>query len=146
VGWRPDPQWRTVRDSDRYVCADCATPIRAYQYRFHPPESTSYERCIGVAWCPECHVFQSQLVHVSRKLELVDVLAALPEGERDRIRRPERVLVAYLDALARQGVTWEPRSAPSGLPGPAADTDPPKRRKRGPRIAHRRWTGRPPRP
>ncbi|MDI2132166.1 hypothetical protein [Yinghuangia seranimata] len=128
------------------MCADCATPIRTYQYRFHPPESASYERCIGFFWCPECRVYQSQMVHVSRKLELVDVLGPLPEDERDRIRKPDHVLVAYLDSLARQGVTWEPRPAPPGLPGPPPDTDAPRRRKRGHRTAHRRWTGRPPRP
>ncbi|WP_285565462.1 hypothetical protein [Streptomyces sp. RTGN2] len=38
------------------------------------------------------------MVHVPRTHVLVDALASLPTDERDRLRRSEAKLVAYLDA------------------------------------------------
>jgi hypothetical protein len=76
--------------------------IRSYQYRFHPPGSDSFERCISLAWCSVCRIYATALVHVPRRRALVDELAGLPEAERERVLRSEAGLVAFLDRRARR--------------------------------------------
>ncbi len=55
--------WDTVADGDRRICADCGTPVRSYRYRFHPPESAMFERCVGLAWCSGCRPYSGHMVH-----------------------------------------------------------------------------------
>ena len=94
----------TVPDGDRYACAACRTPVRSYQHRCHPPESPLYERCVGLAWCPDCRTYTADLVHVPRQRTLTDALAALPEDRRERIARSETRLIDFLNREARG--TW----------------------------------------
>ncbi|MGW5423951.1 hypothetical protein [Streptomyces sp. NPDC003943] len=101
---RPQDRYRwikggleSVADGERRVCADCRTPIRSYQYRFHPPESELYERCVGFAWCPECRLYAGNMVDVPRRRVLVDVLAGLPAERREALRGKEPALIDYLD-------------------------------------------------
>ncbi|MCB5179583.1 hypothetical protein [Streptomyces antimicrobicus] len=101
--WRKDATWHTVARDDRRVCAACGALVRSYQYRFHPPESSMFERCIAFAWCPVCRVYVSHLVHIPREQVLVDALAVLPSEQRARLLRSETRLVAYLDRQARRG-------------------------------------------
>lgn len=93
--------WDTVPDGDRRVCAACGTPIRSYQYRFHPPGSTMFERCVGLAWCSSCRIYCSNLVHIPRQRVLVDALASLPLELRERLLRSEARLIKFLDHDAR---------------------------------------------
>jgi hypothetical protein len=93
--------WDTVSDAVRRICAACGTPVRSYQYRFHPPESSMFERCIGLAWCSSCRIYSGNMVHVPRKRVLVDALAPLPREQRERISRSETRLVESLDRQAR---------------------------------------------
>jgi hypothetical protein len=71
--------------------------VRSYQYRFHPPESAGFERCIGFAWCSGCRIYSGNMVYVPRKRVLVDALASLPADDRDQLLRKEAALVDYLD-------------------------------------------------
>ncbi|WMX48551.1 hypothetical protein [Streptomyces roseicoloratus] len=98
--WLKGPLQSTL-DGARRACADCGTTIRAYRYRQHPPESRSYERCIGFAWCSACRVFAANTVYVPRERALVDRLAGLPAGRREALLRKEADLVAHLDR------TWD---------------------------------------
>lgn len=75
----------------------CHEPVLSYQYRFHPPESSSFERCIGFAWCSGCRIYSANMVHVPRERVLVDVLASLPVDDRDQLLRKEAALVDCLD-------------------------------------------------
>ncbi|MFB7254467.1 hypothetical protein [Streptomyces nojiriensis] len=84
-------------DGDRRVCAACGTPVRSYQYRFYLPESTLFERCIGLAWCSGCRIYTGNMVYIPRKRVLVDALASLPREERERIARSETRLIEFLD-------------------------------------------------
>ncbi|KPC82956.1 hypothetical protein ADK82_10135 [Streptomyces sp. NRRL S-4] len=95
--WVKSTTWETLLDGDRRVCAACGTAVRSYRYRFHPPESPSFERCIGLAWCSGCRVYSGSMVHVSRGQVLVDALASLPWDRRERVERSETKLVGYLD-------------------------------------------------
>ncbi|MFD5411484.1 hypothetical protein [Streptomyces nojiriensis] len=88
-------------DGDRRVCAACRTPVRSYQYRFYPPESALFERCIGFAWCSGCRIYAGNMVHVPRKRVLVDALASLPREQRERIARSETRLIEFLDRRLR---------------------------------------------
>ncbi|WP_327733126.1 hypothetical protein OG749_03910 [Streptomyces nojiriensis] len=90
-------------DGDRRVCAACGTPVRSYQYRFYPPESALFERCIGFAWCSGCRIYSGNMVHVPRKRVLVDALAPLPREQRERIARSETRLIEFLDRRLRDG-------------------------------------------
>ncbi|WP_104818746.1 hypothetical protein [Kitasatospora sp. MMS16-BH015] len=106
---RPGRGWQKVAELGVMVgeggarsCATCGAGVRAYQYRFHPMGSRQFERCIGFAWCPDCRVYVSALVHVPREQVLVDALADLPAGERERLERSETRLVAYLDRTSRR--------------------------------------------
>ncbi|WP_460342891.1 hypothetical protein [Actinoallomurus acanthiterrae] len=71
--------------------------VRSYRYRYYPPESEFYERCIGLSWCSGCHVYTGTMVHVPRRETLTDALASLPVEERDRLRHSEVRLIEYLD-------------------------------------------------
>lgn len=68
------------------MCAACGTPVRSYQYRFYPPESTLFERCIGLAWCSGCRIYWGSMVHVSREQVLVDALVSLPANNENGSR------------------------------------------------------------
>ncbi|OIJ87864.1 hypothetical protein BIV25_37605 [Streptomyces sp. MUSC 14] len=76
----------------------CREPVRSYQYRFHPPESSSFERCTGSAWCSGCRIYSGNMVYVPRKRVLVDALASLPADDRERLLRNEAVLIDHLDS------------------------------------------------
>ncbi|MFF7244676.1 hypothetical protein ACFZBU_12355 [Embleya sp. NPDC008237] len=71
--------------------------MRTYRFRRHPPESAMFERCIGLAWCPECRIYIGAMVYVPRTLPLVDALASLPADERTRLLRKEAALIDHLD-------------------------------------------------
>lgn len=83
----------------------CHEPVRSYQYRYHPPESSSFERCIGFVWCSGCRIYSGAMVYVHRKRVLVDALASLAVDDRDRLLRSEAALVDYLDSRDRGGRT-----------------------------------------
>ncbi|WP_020551541.1 hypothetical protein [Embleya scabrispora] len=74
--------------------------MRAYQFRTYPPESTMFERCIGLAWCSECRLYVGAMVYIPRTRPLVDALASLPADERARLLRKEMALIDYLDRQA----------------------------------------------
>ncbi|MCY0929565.1 hypothetical protein OTB20_25875 [Streptomyces sp. H27-H1] len=76
------------------------TPVRSYQFRLHPPESSMFERCVGLAWCSGCRIYSGAMVYIPRTRALVDALGSLPPDERVRLRRSEVKLVDHLD---RQG-------------------------------------------
>lgn len=80
----------------------CAGTIRSYTYRYYPPSSASYERCVGLAWCSDCRTWSGAMVHVPRDRVLDDPLAGLAPDERDRLRRQERGLVRHLDRMVRR--------------------------------------------
>lgn len=101
-GWWTGYQWRNV--SRLHADEDCAGTVRSYAYRYYPPASTSYERCVGLAWCGDCRTWSGAMVHVPRDRVLEDALADLRSEERDRLYRKERELVRYLDRLARRGL------------------------------------------
>ncbi|MFC9734130.1 hypothetical protein ACFWEO_07910 [Streptomyces roseolus] len=100
----------TVGDGERRICAACGTDVRSYQFRVHPPESSVFERCVGLAWCSGCRVYCGAMVHVPRTRVLVDALASLPEDEAARLRRSEVKLVEYLERQGRRR-SW---STPGG--------------------------------
>ncbi|MFJ5927168.1 hypothetical protein ACIQF6_31715 [Kitasatospora sp. NPDC092948] len=78
------------------TCTDCDGPIRRYLYRLHPPESSGYERCVGISWCAACRTYSTFLGVVPRERALTDALAELPAEERERLLRKEHLLVAHL--------------------------------------------------
>ncbi|MFI5766407.1 hypothetical protein ACIA8F_36430 [Streptomyces sp. NPDC051563] len=84
------------------MCATCGTAVCSYPYRFHPPESAMFERCIGLAWCSPCRIYGANVVHVPRQRLLVDDFSALPSEQRDRVLRSETRVIEYLDRLARE--------------------------------------------
>lgn len=77
--------------------------MRSYQYRYHPPGSALFERCIGLAWCAGCRLYSGNMVYVHRKRVLVDALASLPCEQRERIARSETRLIEFLDRRLRDG-------------------------------------------
>lgn len=101
-----------VDDGERRVCADCRTPVRSYAYRYHPPSSDLFERCVAFAWCPRCRFYTGNMAHIPRRRVLVDALADLPPRRREALLGDEPGLVAYLDALFREAET-EGGEAPS---------------------------------
>ncbi|MBP5859594.1 hypothetical protein ACKI1K_11760 [Streptomyces scabiei] len=115
----------SVADGDRRICADCGTPVRSYKYRFYPPESVWYERCIGLAWCNGCRIYCGSLVHVPRTEVIVDPLASLPADERERLVRNDTRLIKFLERQARQ-----PPQA--GAPRNSVFAAPPPRDNQGP--------------
>jgi hypothetical protein len=82
------------------MCAACGSDVRSYEYRFHPPESWMFERCVGFAWCSGCRIYSGGMVNVPRSRVLVDALASLPEDQREPLRRREGALIEYLDRQA----------------------------------------------
>lgn len=82
--WLKVGTWDTVADGGRRICAACGTPVRSYRYRFHPPGSAVFERCVGLAWCSGRRIYSGHMVHVPRKRVLVDALASLPREQRER--------------------------------------------------------------
>lgn len=85
----------------------CNGHVHSYRYRYYPPESTVYERCIGLSWCSACRTYAGTMVHVPRDETLVDPFADLGDDERDRLHRGERRLLEHLDRLVRRG-EWPP--------------------------------------
>jgi len=75
--------------------------------RYYEPSDSSYERCVGLAWCSACSEYSGAMVYVPRGEQLTDVLADLPGPERERLARSEVKLLDYLDRLARRGA-WPP--------------------------------------
>ncbi|MFG1946341.1 hypothetical protein [Nonomuraea sp. NPDC048826] len=71
-------------------------------YRYYPPESTMYERCIALTWCSSCRIYSGAMVHVPRATTLADALASLPPEQRERLERSEARLIAYLDKQYRR--------------------------------------------
>jgi hypothetical protein len=94
-----------VPDGERRLCSACATAIRSYQYRFHPPESSLFERCIGLVWCSCCRIYSGNMVRIPREHVLVDALESLPLEEREGLKRSETRLIEFLDEQARSGRT-----------------------------------------
>ncbi|MER5642143.1 hypothetical protein ABT095_35040 [Kitasatospora sp. NPDC002227] len=80
------------------MCTVCREPVRSYAYRFHPPESSFFERCISLSWCSGCRIRSSALVHIPRRRVLTDALAGLPVYVRADLRRSEQALIEHLDA------------------------------------------------
>lgn len=98
-----DPSWQTRIEGGQRVCATCGTAIGSYRYRFHPAESSLFERCIGLGWCSKCMVYAAGMVHVPRGETLVDALAYLPADRQDQLKRSELKLVRYLANRAPGG-------------------------------------------
>jgi hypothetical protein len=96
-GWVNIGSFETRLDGDRRVCANCGTQVRGYNYRFYPAESESYERCVGLAWCPGCKIYAGNMVYVARDVQIVDALAHLPADEREHLKGSDKRLVEYLD-------------------------------------------------
>ena len=94
-------QWRKVSTlhSETGVCTGT---VRSYVYRYHPPTSSFYDRCVGLTWCSDCRTWASAMVHVPRDEVLDDPLAGLDPEERDRLHRKEHELVRYLDRVVRR--------------------------------------------
>ncbi|MFI9721945.1 hypothetical protein ACIHFE_20165 [Streptomyces sp. NPDC052396] len=90
----------SVPSGEERVCAACAAPVRRYLYRFHPPGSDLFERCVGLAWCSGCRIYSASMVHIPRRRRLVDVLSELAPEQREHLRRSEARLVEYLDQRA----------------------------------------------
>jgi hypothetical protein len=78
--------------------------VYSYRYRVYPPSDSLFERCVGLAWCATCREYSGAMVSVPRGEHLVDLLAGLPELERERLARSEVKLLDYLDRLARRGL------------------------------------------
>ena len=97
-------QWRkvSVLHGPERGNGDCAATIHTYTYRVHPPESTSYERCISLSWCSDCRYWTGSMVYVARETELPDPLAELGTEQRERLHRKEYALVRHLDRLVRR--------------------------------------------
>jgi hypothetical protein len=72
-------------------------------YLYYPPDSPSYERCIGLAWCSTRRTSTGNMVFVPRDEVLVDALAGLASHERDTLARSEVRLLDHLDRLVRKG-------------------------------------------
>ncbi|MFS8103164.1 hypothetical protein LFM09_39155 [Lentzea alba] len=85
--------------------ATCGGTIRRYlrRYRFHPPESRSYERTFQLLWCSDCRTYATQTVHVPRATVLPNPLADLAVEVRETLERKELALVKHLDRMARRG-------------------------------------------
>ena len=81
------------------MCDECGSAVRGYRYRYYPPDSDMYERCVGYAWCTTCRVFTGDMVHIPRRRTLIDPLADLPAEQRKQLLGDEPSLIAYLDGL-----------------------------------------------
>jgi len=78
--------------------------IFSYSYRYYEPQSSMYERCVGLSWCSSCRSYTGAMVYVPRERVLWDALADLPDDERERLSRSEVKLLDYLDRLVRRGL------------------------------------------
>lgn len=76
----------------------CREPVRSYQYRVYPPESSRFERCIGFNWCSGCRIYSGNMVYIHRKRVLLDALASLSADDRERLLHKEAALIDYLDS------------------------------------------------
>jgi hypothetical protein len=94
-------------DASKRVRRQCRGALYSYVYRYYPPDSPSYERCIGLAWCSTCRTYTGNMVFVPRDEVLLDALAGLASHERDTLSRSEVRLLDHLDRLVRRG-TWPP--------------------------------------
>lgn len=81
----------------------CTGEIFSYGYRYYQPESSLYERCVGLSWCSVCRSYVGTMVYIPRDRALWDALADLPDHERERLSRSEVKLLDYLDRLVRRG-------------------------------------------
>ncbi|WP_204299495.1 hypothetical protein [Actinoplanes campanulatus] len=114
--------------------SSCPGRIYHYTCRIHPPESDSYERCLGMSWCTICREVADNIVFVARDTVLWDALGDLPADERERLSRSQRKLRDYLDRLVRQG-RWPPETTPPDPPDQGRRRDRrPARRRRPPRL------------
>ncbi|GIE92535.1 hypothetical protein Are01nite_90150 [Actinoplanes regularis] len=104
----------------------CAGQVYHYVYRLHPPENSSYERCMTTSWCSLCGECTDSVGFVSRDTELRDALAGLPEHEREQVERSPRKIRTYLNGLVRRGL-WPP--APSAAPPTESTKKTPSTRK-----------------
>lgn len=93
----------------------CDGPTHGYYYRYYPPSSDSYERCVGLCWCSTCREYTGNMVYVPRTRQLDDPLAAMNVDERNDLRHSERRLVDFLDRLIRRGI-WTPAGATKQKP------------------------------
>ncbi|AWW35719.1 hypothetical protein DN051_02820 [Streptomyces cadmiisoli] len=84
-------------EGDRRICAACGTAVRSYRFRFHPPESSLFERAVALAWCPGCRIYSGAMVHVPRTVVLADALTSLSPVQRERLLRKEAALIDFLN-------------------------------------------------
>lgn len=101
--WSKVSTIHTSRDGTDAIA--CDGDIYSYSYRFYAPSNSSYERCVGLAWCSTCREYSGAMVFVPQSEHLPDLLADLPTPERERLVRSEVKLLDYLDRLVRRG-TW----------------------------------------
>ena len=92
--------------------AACEGEVYSYRYRYYEPSDSSYERCIGLAWCSACREYSGAMVHVPRREHLTDLLADLPTLERERLTDSEVKLLDHLDRIVRRGA-WTSRPRPA---------------------------------
>ena len=76
----------------------CPGTVATFTYRHYPPRSPSFERCVGLAWCPECRTYSATMVYVPRDR----ILPSPPT--RDGEPLSERTLVDHLARQVRDGV------------------------------------------
>jgi hypothetical protein len=98
----------TVHGAREGSSPTCTGEIYSYRYRYYAPSDSSYERCIGLAWCSICREYSGAMVYVPRDERLPDVLIDLPTPEREKLARSEVKLLDYLDRLVRRG-SWPTR-------------------------------------
>ncbi|MET0417345.1 MAG: hypothetical protein ABW022_15135 [Actinoplanes sp.] len=94
---KPQGRWRKVSYIHWTPENRCKGEILSYTYRHYPPGDRNFERCIGLAWCADCREYSGNMVHVPARRELPDLLANLPEWEREELRRSEVRLIEWLD-------------------------------------------------
>jgi hypothetical protein len=100
--------WTKVSELHRADGAPpCGGSIHTYVYRHYPAESTSHERCIGLAWCSTCRDYSGNMVYVPRAEKLENPLAALGPDEQRDLHANERRLIDRLDRMVRRG-DWTP--------------------------------------
>ncbi|BCJ63085.1 hypothetical protein [Polymorphospora rubra] len=111
-----------IHGADATNAVACDGDIHSYRYRYRcsAPSDSSYERCVGLAWCSTCREYSGAMVFVPRAEHLPDLLADLPPSERERLARSEVRLLDYLDRLVRRG-TW-PAVGRGGPGGPGSSS------------------------
>jgi hypothetical protein len=96
-------------EADAGKTSSCTGEIFSYYYRYYEPESSMYERCVGLSWCSVCRCYAGTMVFIPRDRALWDALAELPDHERERLSHSEVKLLDYLDRLVRRG-HWPTRA------------------------------------